>query len=384
MKLGGNMIVSYKDLFKLMGIIITSCCTVCVCTMFLNYIMDLKAIKDLLLSNDLMTLYNAQVNMSNAICIITGCVLCITSVIMLVFYIKNYIDNHRKELGILKALGYNNFKLSLSFFVFGLSVLIGTILGYIIAWILIPSFYDAQNKDGFFPELTYHFHPILVLFLIIIPTLLFALFSIIIAYKELKRPVMSLLKNKDEKEKNQKISEKEGLSFLKELKRNTLLGNKILIFFVIFACFCYSAMVQMAISMFRITSANFGLMILIIGLILAITTMMMAIATIIKGNIKTIALMNAFGYLKTNYNRYLLGCYRPMSWIGFVLGTIYQYVLLKLVFIFIFDDVMSIDYHFDIKAFLITLLSFVIIYEGLMSFYSKRFEKIHLKNIMND
>ncbi|MFQ6968828.1 MAG: FtsX-like permease family protein [Subdoligranulum sp.] len=49
---------------------------------------------------------------------------------MLLFYIKHYIDTHKKELGILKALGYSNIKIAKSFWVFGISIFIGTVTGY--------------------------------------------------------------------------------------------------------------------------------------------------------------------------------------------------------------------------------------------------------------
>ena len=57
-----------------------------------------------------MVFYNAQVSTAKVVCLVSGGCLLITSVVMLMFYIKHYIDTHKKELGILKALGYSNEK----------------------------------------------------------------------------------------------------------------------------------------------------------------------------------------------------------------------------------------------------------------------------------
>lgn len=53
-----------------------------------------------------MIFYNAQVSTAKVVCLVSGGCLLITSVVMLIFYSKHYIDSHKKELGILKALGY--------------------------------------------------------------------------------------------------------------------------------------------------------------------------------------------------------------------------------------------------------------------------------------
>ena len=50
---------------------------------------------------------------------------------MLLFYIKHYIDTHKKELGILKGRwDIQTSKIAKSFWVFGISIFIGTVTGY--------------------------------------------------------------------------------------------------------------------------------------------------------------------------------------------------------------------------------------------------------------
>mgnify|MGYP002508794103 CR=1 FL=1 len=73
---------------------------------------------------------------------------------MLIFYIKHYIDTHRVHLGILKALGYSDIKIAKHFWVFGLSVLVGAVAGYGLAFAIMPVFYSVQNADGLIPSVT--------------------------------------------------------------------------------------------------------------------------------------------------------------------------------------------------------------------------------------
>ena len=106
------MIVSIKDSVKLFGISIMTCCAVTVCNMFLNYYLDLTAIAGLIDNPYAQMFYDAQIMTSKVVCAVSGGCLAITTVVMLFFYIKHYIDSHSKEIGILKALGYSDFKIA--------------------------------------------------------------------------------------------------------------------------------------------------------------------------------------------------------------------------------------------------------------------------------
>ena len=116
------MIIRPKDAAKLLGIVIMCACAVLVCTLFFNSNMDLARVKDQITEPEDLILYEITVSSGNMTSAVTGGALGITTVIMLFFYIKHYIDTHKSELGILKALGYSNFKIAKSFWVFGLSV----------------------------------------------------------------------------------------------------------------------------------------------------------------------------------------------------------------------------------------------------------------------
>ena len=96
---GDGMIVSIKDSVKLFGISIMTCCAVTVCNMFLNYYLDLTAIADLIDNPYAQMFYDAQIMTAKVVCAVSGGCLAITTVVMLFFYIKHYIDSHSKEIG---------------------------------------------------------------------------------------------------------------------------------------------------------------------------------------------------------------------------------------------------------------------------------------------
>lgn len=380
------MLVGIKDASKLIGISIISCCAVLVCTMFLNYYFDIRLIESEIMSEVSMIFYNAQVATAKVICLISGGCLLLTSVIMLFFYIKHYIDTHKKELGILKALGYSNFKIAKSFRMFGISTFIGTAIGYAGAFLLMPWLYALQNKDKLLPEININFHPSILLYFVILPTVCFSVLSIFYAWHKLKKPVLLLLKDNlqiTSKTPKHRIEKSKELSFVEDLKKNTLKSKKSLVFFIIFASFCFSAMTQMSFSMKDLSSEMMGVMVLVIGLVLAFTTLFIAITTAINGNTKTIAMMRVFGYSQKECCHAILGGYRPMSYIGFAIGTVYQYGLLRLMVDVVFKNFEGVpEYKFDFPVMFISLAVFITVYEILMYIYSEKIKKISIKEIM--
>lgn len=383
------MIVSVKDGIKLAAISVMMCCAVLVCTLFLNYNMDLGGIKDLITEPQTVVLYEALISMGKVVSAVSGGCLLITSGIMLLFYIKNYIDMHKKELGILKALGYSNLRIAKGFYVFALSVLIGAALGFCGAFLLMPAFYRTQNEEGFFPEFAVQFHPLLFVVLVIVPTVVFGLLAIFYACMKLKRPTIDLLKeklqvsNRTFKAKEKEKNPDSGESFLKDMKKATLRSKRTLLFLVVFGSFCYSSMMQMSASMDLLASEMFSIMIFIIGVLLSGITLFLALASVVHGNTKTISMMRVFGYTAKNCKGAVLGGYRIPAYIGFVIGTFYQYGLLKMTIEVIFKEWEDIpEYNFDVQACIIVLISFVILYELIMYCYAKKIQKISLKEVM--
>ena len=377
------MVIGIKDTVKLIGIAIIACCAVFVCTLFLNYNLDITSIKDSITTEASIAMYNAQVSTGKVTAAVSGGCLAITSVVMLFFYIKNYIDTHGKELGILKALGYSNIRIAKHFWVFGLSVFIGCTLGYAMAFLYLPTFYGIQNAEHLFPDIEVKFHTLLAFLLIGIPAISFSALSVMYTGLRLKQPVLDLLKEKREYKAKVSKRKTKDMPFLEGLKRSTLSSRKALVFFVTFSAFCFSSMIQMSMSMKELSSEAMALMMITIGLILAFITLFLSLSSVVKGNTKTIAMMRAFGYKHNDCCKAVLGGYRPFSYIGFMIGTLYQYALLKIMVTIVFADVANVpEYNFDFKACAITLGLFILTYEIAMHGYSQRIKKLPIKSVM--
>lgn len=382
------MLIGIKKTSKLISISVISCCAVLVCTMFLNFYLDVRSIESKITSEMSLIFYNAQVSTARVVCLVSGGCLLMTSVVMLMFYIRHYIDIHKKELGILKALGYSNLKIAKSFWVFGISAFLGTVTGFSGAFLLMPGFYALQNEDQMLPELAIGFHPSVFLYFVILPTAGFSLLAVGYAWYKLRTPVLSLLKNEfysSGKAKKYKEGSSTECSFLSDLKRNALRSKKILAFFILFASFCFSSMTQMSFSMKDLSSEMMGAMMLMIGLVLAFTTLFLAVTTVIKGNTKTIAMMRVFGYSQKECCKAILGGYRPVSYIGFAIGTGYQYGLLRAMVDLVFKDVEGVPvYEFDVPMMFLSLAVFIVVYEILMSACADRIKRVSVKEIMTE
>ena len=357
------MIVGIRDAAKLAGIFIIACCAVLVCTMFLNYQADIAGIRDAVAPGPALAFYEAQLSTAKVVSTVSGGCLLVTSVIMLLFYIRHYIDTHRKELGILKALGFSSSSIARHFWVFGISVFLGAAAGFGGAFLLMPMFYRIQNQDHILPDIAIRFHPQLLLCMVFLPSLLFALLSMAYAYRKLRQPSLELLREQ-----------------VRGVRRPR---KRILAFFVIFAAFCFSSMTQMAASMRDLSSAMMAAMMLLIGLTLACTTLLLAITTVIRGNTKTIAIMRVFGYSQRECCQSLLGRYRPMAYLGFAVGTAYQYALLKIMVVVVFKDIADMpEYAFDFPAMAVSLAVFALAYEIIMYYFSEKIKGISVKEIM--
>lgn len=157
----------------------------------------------------------------------------------------------------------------------------------------------------------------------------------------MKNPVLTLLKDNvqtSSKPRKRPAEEKDEGSFTDDLRKSTLKSKKTFAFFIVFASLCFSCMTQMSASMKDLSSFMMGAMIMLIGLVLSFTTLFLAITTVINGNTKTIAMMQVFGYSQKECCRTLLGGYRPLSYIGFAIGTVYQYALLRIMVDIVFKD----------------------------------------------
>lgn len=72
-----------------------------------------------------------------------------------------------------------------------------------------------------------------------------------------------------------------------------------------------------------------------------------------------------------------------VSYVGFLSGTLYQYVLLRIMVDVIFADWETMpEFHFDWKAMLVSLVTFLLAYELILYVYSGKIERQSVKSIM--
>ena len=376
------MVISVKDSLKLIAISIVCACAVFVCTFMLNFYIDVLPL-DGTLNGESQILFDAQLATAKFTSAISGGFLGVIAVVMTVFYIKIYVDAHSRQLGILKAMGYSNGKLAARFWVFGLCVLVGCVVGFAGGFIAMPGVYKGLSIKGV-PEIEINFHPVLLVCLVIVPTIVFAGISCLYAYISLRRPVGDMLKGATRvKIKKSKHKEGKDRSFLVEMGFKTLSSKKILAFFVAFASFCFSAMVQMGLSMEMMPTQTMGIMILVIGVVLAVVSIIMAITSLINGNIKNVSIMKAFGYTGKECVLSIFAVYIPIAIIGFGVGTAYQYGLLQLMINMVFKDVGNVpEYSFDVPVFFITLAIFIVACALLTLVFSLKLNKISVKEVM--
>lgn len=382
MRLDGNMIISIKDSLRLTGIIIISFCATFVCTLFTNFYLDAISIKGEVL-NDLLPLYDAQLTMAKFVCIVSGGCLSIIAFIMMIFYIKIYINDHKKQLGIFKAMGFTNKKIAFSFIVFGLSTFLGASLGFLSSFIIMPRIYQNMLIDGG-PNITVNFHFSLIVYFIIIPTCFFSVIAYFSATFALKQSTLNMLKGIElEKNNKKEIKVKESSHFINMMIESGIKSQKSLIFFIFFACFSFS-MVQMALSMYELNNGgDMGIMILLIGFILSITIAIMAITSLINRNKKNISMMKSLGYQTKSCLVAIFFPYLPFSILGYIIGIIYQHIILSIAINVLFKNtIITIIYTFNWKMFMITSIIFIIFYSSLLYLVNLKIKRVSLKEIM--
>jgi len=387
---GDYMIIHPKIAVKLFGIFIMCFCAVLICTLFLNSNIDMARIQDQITDPSVMFLYNTVLSSGRMTSAVTGGALALTTVVMLLFYVKHYIDTHKSELGILKALGYSRWKIASSFSVFGLSVLVGAAVGFACAFALMPAFYREMRSDIILPDTPLHFNPILVLLLVILPAIAFSLLAILYSYLKLKCPALELIRGRSKATvQKTKHGDKHirDVPFLRELKQTTVKSRFSLVFFIWLASFIFANNMIMSLSMSVLGAADMMAVLMVgTGVVLTLTTLIISVTTLIKGNSKTIAMLRVFGYSDRECAVAILNGYRPVTYLGFAVGAAYQHGLMLLMISLFFDNEIQAlpDYSFNFSIAIIVFISFVLLYEIFMMLHVRKIKRIPLKEVMQD
>ena len=378
---------SIKDLYRLVVVSVISFCAVFVTNLFLNFYLDISLLDQTNWLPEIQAAYDAQVAISWLIASISGAVLSLTSMLLLFFYIRQFIDQHKPELGILKAMGYKNWEISRKFWIFSLPVGLGTGVGYLYSFAMMPHFYQLRNQSGVLPEITIMQHWSLFLFLVVLPTLAFTALAVLCASYYLRLPALDLLKRVSSSQKSPKRKATKKIrkdrSFLKDFSASLLWSRKLLIFFVIFGSMCFSAMIQLSYGMKELTDEIIQSMMMSIGTVLSVAILYLSLGVLLQENQETLAIMKVFDYSKNECRKSLFAPYRFLAFLGFVLGTGYQYGIMQLLLRLMEKSIaQKVEYDFDFGVCLITLLVFTLVYESFIYLSSRKIDQLTIKQVM--
>ncbi len=383
------MLISVKDGIKLVGISIICFCAAFVCTAFFSFAIDVRTLEEFV-TVETKALYDAQIATSQFVCGITGGFLSVVAAVTLVFYIRLYVSANMKTLGVFKAIGYSDFSIASRFWVFGMSVLVGCGLGYGIGCAASPAIYSAMTIEGL-PSVDVKFHVYIPFAVVIAPTVVFSVIAVLFARLALRKSASAMLRESVSPKRGKsvkKVKDTENgkdVPFLREMAFKTVSDKKAVAFFVAFSAFCFSAMVQMGVSMENLVDASMGTVILAIGVVLAVTSLFMALTALINGNAKSIAVMKVSGYSIKECAAVVFLGFVPFLLIGFAVGSVYQWGLLKFMVNLVFKDVAEVpSYSFDVPALFITLGAFVAFCAAVGAFYVYRLKNISVKKIMSE
>ena len=372
------MVVGWKESFKLIGIVIVCACAVMVCTFFLNYYLDASALRDTV-DAESFPLYEAQILTAKIVSLISGGCLSLIAALLVVFYVKLYVDAHARQLGVLKAIGYSDMRIAAGFWVFGLAAFIGCLAGFGGGFALMPLIYEKMSEGLFDTPIS--FHAELLFGLVFAPAVFFGALAIVCARLKMRVSAMTLLRGEDGDARISARAADKDRPFLTQLRRATLMSKKSLMFFIGFGAFCYSTMLQMALTMDEYASAVMGIIIFLIGAVLSVTCLLLAVTVLARANRKTVAVMRAYGYTFWECGRAVFGGYTVPALVGYGIGTVYEYGLMRFMLDIIFRDV-SYEvpaYTFQTVDFFCVLASFLIFYGIVLVLFTHRLGKTSVR-----
>ena len=253
--------VSIKQSLRAVSVIALVLMTVFITALFALYNANLslaRAAAEALADNkDLLAQLAGKASMGNMIFVMSGLSMGLTSGVALVMYISRHIAENQASMGILKAMGYHNGQIARRYALFGLPVLLGSVPGFIAAFLLEPGFGALINANVDMPDIQRGFPlPILALSVAALP-LLFMAVAVATARVKLRRPPLAMIR--------ESVSLRAGLlarrysrrkserPFLKELSSAVVRGNLVLLFFVAFAGLAFGNQLQLGFAVSSMT-----------------------------------------------------------------------------------------------------------------------------------
>ena len=146
---------------------------------------------------------------------------------------------------------------------------------------------------------------------------------------------------------------------------------------------CFAAMVQLSFGLRDYTDDIIQTMMIMIGLILSFSILFLSLGIVVSESRETLALMKAFGYTDRECQSHILAPYRFWAYLGFALGTAYQYGIMEILIGVIKDTVPEkIEHHFDGNVCFWTLLGFAVVYESLFYLSNRKLQKQTIKEVL--
>ena len=154
-------------------------------------------------------------------------------------------------------------------------------------------------------------------------------------------------------------------------------------FFVVFGSMCFAAMVQLSFGLRDYTDDIIQTMMIMIGLVLSFSILFLSLGIVVSESRETLALMKAFGYTDRECQSHILAPYRFWAYLGFALGTAYQYGIMEILIGVIKDTVPEkIEHNFDWNVCFWTLLGFAVVYESLFYLSNRKLQKQTIKEVL--
>lgn len=133
-------------------------------------------------------------NMQNIIYSSISFIVLLAAVFIVISYVKKEIDLQKKQIGVIKALGYNNHEISFGFtLLFFLLSLISTSLGFLLGLVLQMRFNVLSDFGFYLPMTGVFFSLVSLIFGVIVTTIIFTLASYLQAYRNLAKDPLLLI-----------------------------------------------------------------------------------------------------------------------------------------------------------------------------------------------
>lgn len=148
---------------------------------------------------------------------------------------------------------------------------------------------------------------------------------------------------------------------------------------------CFSSSLQTGFTMYHEanTSPLMFAMILIIGLLLGVTIIILAFRFVFNGNLSYISILKAYGYNDRECYKAMYSGYHVVAVISFVIGTVYQVLLLSYMFQ-TFSSTYGIEYRFDFIGLLYAVIIFIIVYITVNVYYYNKINRLKIDNLNVD